>query len=405
MDVEKIRQDFPVLQKKFGGKPLIYFDNACQSLRPRQVIDEINRYYNEFPACGGRSMHKLGKRVTEEMIIARAAVAKFFGAKKPEEIVFTRNTTEAINLVANSLGFKEGDVVLTTDKEHNSNLIPWQMLANSKGIRRVIAKSGKDNAFSMENFQKAMSKNVKLVSMVHTSNLDGTTIPAKEIINIAHEKGALVLLDAAQSAPHKELNAKKLDVDFFAASGHKMLGPSGMGILYGKYNLLENMSPFMTGGDTVIDTTYTSANFEKPPAKFEAGLQDYAGMMGFAAAVQYLNNVGIENIERHEIELNKKLTEGIINLPGLSIIGPQNASLRGGITSFNINGMDPHEIAMILDQAANIAIRSGAHCVHSWFNEHNMKGSARSSLYLYNTKEEVDIFIENLGKIVKFLKV
>ncbi|MBU5557914.1 MAG: cysteine desulfurase [Candidatus Aenigmatarchaeota archaeon] len=400
LKVEKIRQDFPILTKP---KPPIYFDNACVTMKPVQVIQAINRYYNEFPACGGRSLHRLGRMVTEEVEKARAIVQKFFGAKNPKEIIFTKNTTEGINLIANSLGLKAGDTVLTTDKEHNSNLIPWQVLGK-KGVKHKILPSNPDNTFDLNGFENAMDKSVKLVSMVHTSNLDGVSIPAEEVIKIAHDNGALVLLDAAQSAPHKEIDVRKLDVDFLACSGHKMLGPSGTGILYGKYHLLEQLSPFIVGGDTVIDTTYTTATMEKPPERFEAGLQDYAGIIGLAEATKYLSNIGLRNISAHEAELNKKITDGTRSIAGLKIIGPVDPTLRSGIFSFNISGMDPHDIAMLLDRSAGIAIRSGAHCVHSWFNAHGMKGSARVSLYLYNTLSECDIFIESLTKIAKFIR-
>lgn len=395
MNINKIRQDFPVLDK-----PIIYMDSACVSLKPKQVVDAMNRYYNEFPACGGRSMHKLGKKVTEEIKKARKTIAKFFNTE-PNEIVFTKNTTEGINLVANSLGLKKGDKVITTDKEHNSNLLPWQILVKNKGIKHDVVFSNEDNTFSLENFENKINKDVKLVSMVHTSNLDGVTIPAKEIIKIAHDYGALVMLDAAQSAPHKEINIKKLDADFLACSGHKMLGPSGTGILYGKYHLLERLQPFLVGGDTVVDTTYTTTEFEKPPEKFEAGLQNYAGIIGLAEATRYLKKIGMKDIEKHELKLNRKITEELINLDDFKIIGPVDPEQRSGIISFNIKNKDPHEIALMLDSSANIMIRSGAHCVHSWFNAHNLKGSARVSLYLYNTEKECDILIENIKKIMQ----
>lgn len=400
LNVEKIRQDFPVLS---GPKPPIYFDNACVSLKPRQVITAITRYYNEFPACGGRSLHTLGRMVTEEVEKARTQVQKFFNAKNPKDIVFTKNTTEGINLIAHSLGLKAGDTVLTTDKEHNSNLIPWQVLVKNKGIKHRVVQTNADNTFDLSAFQKAMDKSVRLVAMGHTSNLDGVTIPAAEIIKIAHDSGALVLLDAAQSAPHKEIDVRKLDVDFLVCSGHKMLGPSGTGLLYGKYHLLEQLTPFMVGGDTVVDTTYTTATFDRPPEKFEAGLQDYAGIVGLAEATRYLSAIGLRNISAHEAELNRKITEGTRNLR-LSLIGPLDPSLRSGIFSFNLAGMDPHEVAMLLDRSANIAIRSGAHCVHSWFNAHGLKGSARASLYLYNTAAECDIFIDALAKVAKLVR-
>ena len=400
MDVEKIRRDFPVLNQK---KPLIYFDNACVTLKPRQVIEAINRYYNEFPSCAGRSSHRLGRMVDEEIDKTREVVAKFFNAKKTDEIIFTRNTTEAVNLISHTLPLKHGDKVLTTDKEHNSNLVPWQLLAG-KGVKHAVVKSKSDGIFDMEAFKASLDNDVKLVSMVYTSNLDGVTNPAREIIKIAHDHHALVLLDAAQTAPHRPIDVRALDVDFLACSGHKMLGPSGTGILYGKAALLESLPHYIAGGGTVIDTTYESFKPEKVPERFEAGLQDYAGIIGLGAALQYLSKIGLQDVERHETELNRTITDGINGMKGLSIIGPADPVLRGGIISFNLKGMDPHEIAMLLDRSANIAIRSGAHCVHSWFNAHGMKGSARASLYIYNTKEECSVFIEQLKKVASLVK-
>ncbi len=395
MNVEKIRQDFPILQKK-----IIYFDNACMSLRPIPVIDKINEYYREYPACGGRSFHKLGKKVTDEVEKSRKIVGKFLNAKE-NEIVFTKNTTESINLVSNSLNLEKGDIVVTTDKEHNSNLLPWQLLKEKKGVNHLIVKSNPDNTFSLENFEKVMNKNIKLVSMVHTSNIDGVTIPLKEITKIAHDFGALVLVDAAQSVPHKEIHVKKLDVDFLACSGHKMMGPSGIGILYGKYDLLKKLYPFMVGGDTVVDTTYETHEFEKIPERFEAGLQHYSGIIGLGEAANYLMRIGRNNIEEHEKKLNKIITENLINNSEITLIGPQKPELRSGIFSFNIKNMDPHNIASMVDASKNICIRSGMHCVHSWFNAHGLKGSARASLYAYNTEEECKIFVDEVKKILK----
>jgi cysteine desulfurase/selenocysteine lyase len=394
---ETLRLDFPILQKRIAGKPIIYFDNACMTLKPTPVIAAMDDYYENFPACVGRSAHKLGKLATERYAKAREKVAKLIGAK-PEEVVFTRNTTEGINLIANCLNLKSGDIVLTTDKEHNSNLLPWQQL-KEKGVVHRICFSKPDGTFDLESFKKNLDGHVKLVSMVHTSNLDGTTIPAEEIIKLAHKNGSLVLLDAAQSVPHKKIDVKKMDVDFLAFSGHKMCGPTGIGVLYGKFDLLKQLKPFMVGGDTVKTTTYTSAEFLLPPEKFEAGLQNYAGAIGLGATAEYLQKIGLENIEKHEIELNKFITEEISKIPGVKILGPQNPELRCGIISFVIEGMDMHYIAQLLDNLENIAVRSGQHCVHSWFNANKVPGSVRASLYFYNTKEEAKIFIDTLKKI------
>jgi cysteine desulfurase/selenocysteine lyase len=405
MDIQKIRLDFPVLQKKWNGKYPIYFDNACVTLKPEQVTDAMNEYYNEYPVCGGRSLHRMAKQVDEKVSQSREKFQKFLGAERPEEIIFTRNTTEGLNLVANCLEFKKKDIVLTTDREHNSNLIPWQVQIKKKGIKHIVAYSNPDNTFNIEDFKEILSKNknVRLVSMVHTSNLDGYTIPAKEIINIAHDNNALVMLDGAQSAPHKSVDLRALDVDFFVLSVHKMLGPSGMGVMFGKHHLLEELSPFLVGGDTVSDTTYEGAKFLPPPEKFEAGLQNYAGIIGSGAAVDYLKNIGFSNIEKHEIKINRIITDGIKNIPGLKIIGPQDSKQRSGIISFTVEftkGGDAHDIAIVLDETENIAVRSGAFCVHSWFNYRKCEAAVRASVYLYNTEGEAMKFIDAVGKTI-----
>jgi cysteine desulfurase/selenocysteine lyase len=403
MDIRKIRQDFPILQEGAGKKPVIYFDTACQSLRPRQVIDAISQYYLKESACSGRSMHHLAAEVTRGVDQSRAALAKFFNAAKKEEIVFTRNTTEGINLVANSLGLQAGDGVLISDKEHNSNLIPWQTLAKKQGILVKIIPSQADNTFDLAAFEKLLDSKVRLVSLGQTSNLDGVSIPAAEVVKKAHQNGSLVLLDAAQSAPHRSINVKALDVDFLALSGHKLLGPSGTGVLYGKLALLERLEPFLVGGDTVASSTYTTCEFLPPPEKFEAGLQDYAGIEGLGAAVKYLQAIGFDAIQKQETQLNECITSEIQSIPGLKLIGPADPRLRGGIVTFYIEGIDSHRIALMLDQMANITVRSGQHCVHSWFHARQIYGSVRASLYFYNTLEEAEIFVANLKKIRKVL--
>ncbi|MCK4798292.1 MAG: aminotransferase class V-fold PLP-dependent enzyme, partial [Spirochaetes bacterium] len=310
MDIQKLRLDFPALHKKWNGKNPIYFDNACTTLKPLQVMDAMNEYYKEYPVCGGRSIHKMAKKVDEKVGEAREKVQKFLGAASPNEIIFTKNTSEGLNLISYSLDFNKGDIVLTTDREHNSNLVPWQVQAKRRRLEHKIVHSNSDNTFNLENFEDELrkNKNVRLVSMVHTSNLDGYTIPAEEIIKISHEHGALVMLDGAQSAPHKPVDVKALDVDFFALSLLKMVGPTGMGVLYGKKELLDELEPFIVGGDTVSDTTFESAEFLPPPEKFEAGLQNYAGIIGSGAAVDYLTDVGLSNIEAHEEKLNRIIT-------------------------------------------------------------------------------------------------
>jgi len=397
-DLNKIREDFKVL----NGDKIVYFDNACMSLKPNQVVEAMNDYYYNFSACAGRSSHKLGDKVTKKVKESRKIITDFINAKSENEIIFTRNTTEGINLLANSFDFKKGDIVLITDKEHNSNLVPWLVLRDKIGIEVRICKSKEDNTFDLEKFSELV-KGVKLVSIVHTSNLDGITNPAEEIIKIAHKNNALVFLDCAQSIAHRKIDVKKMDVDFMAFSGHKMLGPTGTGIFYGKQKLLENLKPFLVGGDTVEFTTYDNYKMLPLPEKFEAGLQDYAGIIGLGEAVKYLKNIGFDNIQKREFEINKYITEELSKFQNIKIIGPKDASLRSGIIDFYIDGVDMHQFAIMLDNMANICIRSGQHCVHSWFENRKIKNSARISVYFYNTMQEAEKFVENLTKIMKII--
>ena len=393
------RQDFPVLQ----NTDVVYFDNACMTLRPEQVWKAMNRYYKEFPACPGRSHHKLSEKATEEMEKSREKVKDFLGARKKNEIIFTKNTTEAINLVANSLNFEKGDEILGSDREHNSNLVPWQRISKKTGAKHVVVESDSNHEFSMENFEDKLSDDTKLVSVVHTSNLDGYTLPVREIIGKAHERGALVLIDGAQSAPHKPINLKQMDADFFAMSGHKICGPSGIGCLYVKEEHYDKLDPFMVGGETVDNSWYDRSEYTQPPQRFEAGLPDVAGAIGFGKACEYVDNVGRENIEEHERKLNKIITEETQGLEKLNIVGVEDWRKRSGIFNFNLKGKDAHEVGMLLDESENIAIRTGMHCLHSWFNSHGIDGSARASLYFYNTEEEAKEFAQALRDVAKYL--
>jgi len=378
MNLDKIRQDFPVLKND-----IIYFDSACMSLKPVQVVNKINEYYNEYPACAGRSYHKLSKKVTEEVEKTRILLKKFVNSKR-HELIFTKNTTEAINLVANSLKISS---VLTSDREHNSNLLPWMK------FKHDVVKS-KDE-FDLEDY-KSKVKDFDLISVVFTSNLDAYTLPVNEIIKIAHENKKLVLLDAAQTIPHKEINLTKLNADFLVFSGHKMLGPSGTGGLFGKKELLEKMNTFMVGGETVGNSTYKDFELLDVPQRFEAGLQNYAGIIGLQEAVNYLKKIGLKNIEAHEKKLVKFLIDNLdVNLIGIN---------EGNIFNFNVEKMGSHEVAQILDNSANIAVRSGMHCCHSWFNARNLNGSVRASMYLYNTLEECQKFVEEVNKIKELVK-
>lgn len=404
MNIEKLRQDFPILQHGFKGKPVIYFDNACMSLKPKQVVEAVNDYYYNFPACGGRSHHKLAQKVTEEVENTRKLVAKFINAKQ-DEIVFTKNTTESINLLSyslvDSLEFKEGDMILTSDKEHNSNLIPWLRAAKRKNLKHDVFEFGNLDDFE----EKIKNNNVRIAGFVHTSNLDGTENPIKEMLKIAKENNVLTIVDGAQTVPHKEINVKKLGCDFLAFSGHKMLGPTGIGCLYGKFDLLSKLPQFITGGETVNDSTYDSYQMASTPHRLEGGLQHYSGIIGLGAAVKYLDKVGMSNIQKHEINLNKFVTEKLNDLiinGKIKLIGP-DAEKRSGIFSFFLPKQDIHETAMMLDHSANIMLRSGAHCCHSWFNKHKLKGSVRASLYLYNTEEECEKFVEAISKIIRIV--
>jgi cysteine desulfurase/selenocysteine lyase len=399
IDVKKIRKDFKILN---GEQVPIYFDNACVSLKPDAVVVAMNAYYYEFPACGDRSAHKMADKVTKKVKEARGIIAKFINTKSEKEIIFTRNATEGINLLANSFPFKAGDIVLISDKEHNSNLVPWLRLKETKGIVLKIIPGNADNTFNLEKFAELV-KGAKFVSVVHTSNLDGVTNPVEEIIKIAHEQGALVHLDVAQSIAHQKIDAQNLDVDFLSFSGHKMLGPSGTGIFYGKQKLLETLAPFIVGGDTVASSTYESYEMLEVPEKFEAGLQDYAGIIGLGEAVKYLNGISFKDIREHELELNKYITNELLKFPQIKIIGPLDPALRSGIIDFYLEDTDMHKFAIMLDEMAGIAIRSGQHCVHSWFHEKKIYNSARVSVYFYNTLEEAEVFIKNLTKILKIL--
>ena len=395
-NVNKVREDFPFIS---NNKDAIYFDNACMSLKPKQVIDKMLEYYTLYTACGGRSHHKFSERVNDEVEKARLEVKKLINARSEKEIIFTKNTTESINLVAKSLGLRKGDEVIITDKEHNSNLLPWLRLNKDKGIIVKIMVSNQDNTFNIENFKRALTKNTKLVSVHHRSNLDGVTNPIEEISKLTHRNGSLLLVDAAQSVPSMEIDVKKLNIDFIAFSGHKMLAPTGVGVLYGKLELLSKLSPFILGGETVSDSSYDSYTLKEVPHRFEAGLQNYAGIIGFGEAIRYLKKVGFNNIEKQEAALNKLVTERLMNNSRIELIGPKDYKLRGNIFSFNIKGMEPHNVSSILNSSANIAVRSGAHCVHSWFNKHKLKGSVRASLYFYNTEEEALKFAEEVERI------
>lgn len=399
--IEKIREDFPIFRNQ--PHPPIYFDNACTSLKPFLIIEAQKEYFEKFPACAERSSHVLSKELTERIEKARLKIAEFIKAKKPEEIIFTKNATEAINLIAFSFNFKDGDLVLTSDKEHNSNLLPWLFQVKKGKIRHRVILSKLDNTFDFEQFKEILNqeKNIGLLSIVQTSNLDGHTFPVKEIIEIAHQKDILVLLDSTQTVPHQSVNVKDLDVDFLVFSGHKMLGPPGIGVLYGKLELLEKLNPFLLGGGTVKNSFYSDYSLLKSPEKFEAGIQNYSGILGLEAAVDYLEKLGFQKIKEQEESLNSYITQNLLQFPELKIIGPIDFKKRGSIITFIIRNKDPQEVALLLEEISKIYVRAGQFCVHSWFNSCQIKSAVRASFYFYNTLEEAEIFTKTIERIIK----
>ncbi len=396
MDVERIRRDFPVLGKEIGGKPPIYFDNACQTLRPRQVIEAVSEYYESFPACAGRSVHKLATEVSLRCDDVRTKAASFFGAEDPSEIAFVKNTTEGLNTVIMGLPWKKGDEIVTTDYEHNSVHVPVLRARDTYSLKHRVVRSSEDLTFDLSAFEETMSKKVKLVAMCLTSNVTGCTLPAKEMVDIAHSYGSKVLLDAAQAAPSMKIDVGRLGVDFMAASAHKMLGPSGVGLFYARSGSVGDIPPIMCGGHGVVDTTYDSYNLLPPPERFETGLQNYSGIIGTGAALDYLSSVGLDEVRAHEAALNSRITRALRGVDGVGLIGPPDPNLRSGIFSFNVRGLSAHDVAMILDNSKNIMMRSGMHCCHPLFHALNIQGCARASAYMYNTPEEADVFSESV---------
>ncbi len=398
IDTEKLRQDFPILARE---TPPIYFDNACMTLKPCQVIDAMSAFYNEYPVCEGRSAHAMALRLESEMLASRRAMRDYVGAESVNEIVFTRNTSESLNIVASGIDWKPGDVVLVSDKEHNSNFLPWFRL-QELGVKLVVVPADQDGFFSLDNWEREIKKHrPRLISFYLTSNLDGETSPAKEVSAIAKEYGALVCLDAAQGAAHVPIDVKELGCDFMGVSIHKMCGPTGMGILWGKLTELRKLRPLIAGGGTVISVTYDEVKLLEPPRKFEAGLQNYAGIVGVKPAADYIKTIGLNDIHRHEVELSAYLQSLLEKMPEVKIIGPKNPAKRGGITSMTVEGCNVHDLAMVLDDQANIMLRAGFHCVHGWFNSHGIEGTLRVSTYLYNTKQEIETFAETLESIIK----
>ena len=397
MDVERIRKDFPLYSSE--EKDVIYFDNACQTLRPRTVMQAMDEYYSNYPACGGRSVHRMATTVSIKVEEARERIGSFLGAPPSDSIVITKNCTEAINLVAKGLELKRGDVVLTSDVEHNSNHIPWMQVQKAKGIRRRFLSTPSSGEFDIEAYKSLVTKEVKVVSLAQTNNVTGASIPAREVVEIAHDSGAICMLDGAQAAPHRPVDIKKLDVDLYAISLHKMLGPSGVGALYGKNEILKKMDPLVTGGGAVSLTDLDHAEFLPPPERFEGGLLNYAGVIGSKAALDYLGGIGMESVEEQTRLVNNRVTKGLVSIDKVEILAPLDPAKRGSILPFNIVGMSSHDVAMILDEVASALIRSGMHCAHPYFQSRKIDGCARASFYFYNTIDEADRFVKAVEKV------
>ena len=386
MDVERIREDFPILKRKINGHPLIYFDNTATTQKPVQVINAIKEFYEKYNANIHRGVHTLSQEASELYEKAHEKVADFINADW-REVIFVRNTTEAINLVANILDLEDGEVVVSM-MEHHSNLVPWQ----DKNLKVVNIK--KDGTLDMEDLKEKITKKTKLVAITHVSNVLGTINPVEEIGKMAHEVGALFLVDGAQSVPHMPIDVRKMDCDFLAFSGHKMLGPTGIGVLYGKKDLLEELPPFLKGGDMISHVWVDKATWNELPWKYEAGTPNIAGGVGLGAAVDYLKSIGVENVRRHEEELVRYALDGLSSL-GVEIYGPEE---RGGLISFNLDGIHPHDVAYFLDRKG-IAVRSGHHCAQPLMRYFGIKGTVRASFYIYNTKWEIDKFLDVLKEV------
>jgi cysteine desulfurase / selenocysteine lyase len=413
LDVYKIRQDFPILKRCLtNGKKLVYLDNSATTQKPKQVIDAICKYYSEYNSNIHRAVYQIADEATEEYEKTRENLRKFINAKYSEEIIFTRNTTESINLIAYSWGrnnIKKGNKILLTDYEHHSNIVPWQMLCNHHGAKINYIDTDDNGYLNMEsflNFLKDKGKGVetKLVSLSHMSNVLGTIYPVKDIIKIAHEKDIPVVLDGAQSVPHLNTDVQDLDCDFLAFSAHKMLGPTGVGILYVKKEILECMPPFITGGDMIKEVHKESTVFNDLPYRFEGGTPNIADVIGFNAAIEYLKNIGMENVREHEKELMKYLYNNIKDIKDIKIYGPPDIDDRGGLVSFNLDGIHPHDCATILNDFG-VAIRSGHHCAQVLMEKLDIIASSRASVYIYNTKEEIDIFVDALNHVRRIFKV
>ncbi len=402
-DVEQIRRDFPILDREVhSGVKLVYLDSTATSQKPAVVIDAMDRYYRTTNANIHRGVHTLAEEATAEYEDSRQRITAFIKARNPREVIFTRNATEAINLVAQTWGrtsLKAGDVIILTEMEHHSNLVPWQMLAAERGLRLEFIPVTPDGLLDLDEYRRLLDLEPKLVAFTQMSNVLGTITPAKEMIRQAHAVGALTLIDGAQSVPHFPVDVRDLDVDFLAFSGHKMCGPTGIGILYGKQALLEAMPPFMGGGDMIRKVYLRSFTPNDLPHKFEAGTPAIAEAIGLGVAVDYLNRVGMAAIASHEHAVTRYAVDRLSEVSGLTLLGP-DSDHRGGVTSFTLKGIHPHDVAQILD-SDGIAVRAGHHCAMPLHDKLQISASTRASFYLYSTMEEVDKLVLGLEKVKK----
>ena len=407
----KVREDFPILKRKINNHPLIYFDNAATSQKPRQVIEAMKDFYEKYNANVHRAVHTLSLEATELYEEAHEETAKFIGAESIEEIVFVRGTTEAINLVAYSWGLnnlKPEDKVLVTLMEHHSNIVPWEILSKIKGFKVKYVDINPDGTLNYESLKEMLTSKVKLVCITQVSNVTGVINDVKTVAELAHEKGALVLVDGAQSVPHMPVNVQDLNCDFLAFSGHKMLGPTGIGVLYGKKEIVEKMEPFHGGGEMIREVSFNpetrrcTISWNTLPWRFEAGTPNICGAVGLTAAIKYLKALGMENVKAHECSLTEYALKRLKECSKVTVYGPKDAGLKCGIIPFNVEGFNSHDIALLLD-SYGIMIRSGFHCAQPLHQKFNISSSARASFYIYNTREEIDRFIEALKEIEESL--
>jgi len=394
-----VRGDFPIFFQRVNGKPLVYLDNAATTQKPRSVIDGIAHYYESDNANVHRGVHQLSQRATYEYESARQRVCGFLHADSPSEIVFVRGATEGINLVAQTYGrahVREGDEILITAMEHHSNIVPWQMLCAEKGARLRVAPINDNGELLLEEFARLLSPKTKIVAAAHVSNALGTVNPLPRIVELAHGQNAMVVVDGAQGVPHLAVDVQALDCDFYVFSGHKIYGPTGIGVLYGKTALLEAMPPYQGGGDMISSVTFEKTTYNKIPHKFEAGTPDIAGVIGLGAAITYITQLGLDNIAHHEHDLLAYATRAFAALPGVHLIG--TAKQKAGVLSFVMDGIHPHDIGTILDQEG-VAIRTGHHCAQPVMERFGVPATARASFGLYNTREEIDLLVQATQKV------